>query len=913
MAEERTTRMPNAEQQAVIDDFSHNILLFASAGTGKTFTVAQKIARALREGRYRPEEILCLTFTVKACREMANDIVDYTQGLAGAEEVYCNTIHGFCYHLLRNEARLAGGRAAEPPVCDEVDCEQILQEIILPHVLARSLPHDRPLTNVNLFHLVSAIKRYRVLYELPRQPGVWHTVFRLLREREPAAFEKLFAFRYKGSYSVDRRLLHEMETHIDALITEYERYLQMEERLDYDDLIIGAWEALQEEPVRQRWLSRCRLLFVDEMQDTSLLEYKVLGRLFAENRIMMCGDYFQSIYGWRGAAPDAVLVDFEQRYQAKRYMLTRNYRATQMLTKACFGYLQNMFGDAVSHFYPPQPLAAQACSGEKIDLYTLPYPEAEADLIFDLLRRMPAKEREGVCILARSNRYIRLLYDCFRQRNAALPAGERLRFFTAGEDVNLFKRSEIKDILAYLRLVANPYDGVSLEWAVRRYLPAVTPYVRRKLREAGACGLSICSFLQQASYAQGDPYAPLLAAAEAGGAPLVVFDTETTGLDLARDEVIQIAAARVDAAGNILAQMNRFIRPTRMVSSRAEQVHGYSNEFLRHHGIAAQEALAEFRTFSAGAILVGHNSAAFDLAMIERALRENHLPPLAALAHYDTLPLVKMFYPELENHRLETLCQSFGIVNVRAHDAFSDVAATAAVLAHLLQNDLPRTAEKRQAIVTALLPRFRSFFAFYQELCRKLCEEGLFALTSCAVTEGGVRERYLAEPERLAAIDDLLEIVAVRAKTAQNQLAALYDLLLGASLSGGELDLLLRETHKIPMITVHQAKGCEFRTVFVAGVDEMNFPSYASQKSAGGEKDEQHLFYVALSRAREKLILTCSRNGISLRGHAYPQAESPYLADIPPQTLCRHAASAAEMALYTQAGAEKRGATDAKG
>ena len=173
MAEERTPRMPNAEQQAVINDFSHNILLFASAGTGKTFTVAQKIARALREGRYRPEEILCLTFTVKACREMADDIVDYTQGLAGAEEVYCNTIHGFCYHLLRNEARLAGGHAAEPPVCDEVDCEQILQEIILPHVLARSLPHDRPLTNVNLFHLVSAPRALRAA------PAAWRMAYRV--------------------------------------------------------------------------------------------------------------------------------------------------------------------------------------------------------------------------------------------------------------------------------------------------------------------------------------------------------------------------------------------------------------------------------------------------------------------------------------------------------------------------------------------------------------------------------------------------------------------------------------------------------------------------------------------------------------------------------------------------------------
>lgn len=879
-------RTPNLEQQRVIDDFTHNIILFASAGTGKTFTIAQKIAAAVRGGVCRPADILCLTFTVKACNEMAEDVAVYTQGLdsdgAGA---HCYTIHGFCYYLIKSEAKAAGDKYAEPSICDEVDSEQILQEIILPQALGRQPADNQPLTRVKLFYLVGAVKRYRVLYNMPRQPGVWRAVYELLRENEPQLFENLFSFSHKGSHATDYRLMKEMDTHIDTLVEAYNSYLLREDRLDYNDLIIQAWEYLQQEDVRRRWQARFRLVFIDEMQDISTLEYEVIKCLLNDNQVVMCGDYFQSIYGWRGAEPDLVLADYVQRYRAKRYTLTRNYRSTQLLANACFGYLKNAYGARIRSFYPDEMQAARADGGARIDYYTLPDAKAEAEKIFSLLRAAAPEERAAACVMARSNRYIRMLWEQMNVCNALLPEPERLRFFTVGEDLNLFKRTEIKDILAYLRLVADPYDAVAFEWVIRKYLPAVTPYVLRKLRQAGASGVAVSAFLQQASYTDGDPYAPLLALAD--GRPTVVFDTETTGLDLAKDEIIQVAAARIDADGNVLAQQTQFIQPSRPVSAAAERVHGYSDSFLRAHGVAPAQALARFREFCAGAVLVGHNSAAFDLALIERQLAENNLPPLQIRAHFDTMQIAKLFYPELEHYRLETLCGKMGVVNERAHDAFADVAATARVLAFLLREKLLPSAEKRRQIVRSLTPRFTAFYAFYQELRNILARGTLDELAAFAAAHGGVRGRYAADAEKSASIDDLLEIAAVKAKAA-SQYAALHELLLGASLSGSELDLLLRETRKIPIITVHQAKGCEFRTVFLAGVDEMNFPSFAARQTAGGEADERRLFYVALSRAKEKLILTRHRYAISLRGNSYEQAESPYLADIPEDAVIRY-------------------------
>ena len=120
------------DQRKVVENLSEHILLFASAGTGKTFTVAHRVANILQTGNAAPEQVLCLTFTIKAAGEMREDIRAIAG--AGADGVCVQTIHGFCYRLLKEEERRRSERYSQPHVIDEVDAETLLESIYLARV-----------------------------------------------------------------------------------------------------------------------------------------------------------------------------------------------------------------------------------------------------------------------------------------------------------------------------------------------------------------------------------------------------------------------------------------------------------------------------------------------------------------------------------------------------------------------------------------------------------------------------------------------------------------------------------------------------------------------------------------------------------------------------------------------------------
>ena len=121
-------RLPNQEQLRVIENLEENLLLFASAGTGKTFTVANRVSKILQTGRAEPHQILCMTFTTKACNEMRQDVAKYVG--AQANDVEIRTIHGFCFHLLREENRRRGDKYLDATVCDEADAEALLRSLL---------------------------------------------------------------------------------------------------------------------------------------------------------------------------------------------------------------------------------------------------------------------------------------------------------------------------------------------------------------------------------------------------------------------------------------------------------------------------------------------------------------------------------------------------------------------------------------------------------------------------------------------------------------------------------------------------------------------------------------------------------------------------------------------------------------
>ncbi len=945
-------KIPNAQQKQIIDDLENNIILFAGAGTGKTFTVANRVANILAQEKANGEQILCLTFTIKACNEMKEDILDYAGD--SAQNVQISTIHGFCYKLIVEELKRMGGEAANFTICDEIDQEEILKNILSSRFYAwtaeencrnLSLPRldsceicklgeeyywkfennllstrgelgqifngqefaplegfctncqcVQPLENnrcsvcgqefslyfenkefdifdkkIALRNLVSAIKHQR------EEEGFYtdnaekdnQRAFDTLREKKSAIFEDLISHyaRYHG-YLPDEEFLFAMEKFAGRFVTEYDEYLRLSGLLDFDDLIIKAKHILDSDEGASYWGNRYRFIILDEMQDTSELEYSVLRKVFVQNNIMLCGDFFQTIYGWRGSRPEEILGKYVREFHAKPYTLSENYRSTKTLAEASFAYLKNTY-PALMGKYCPESLEIYAEEeGDKIDCYAFDNREEEAAQIYRYLLRNKPKSAMDTCIIARSNKYIAELSKAFQRLEEERGAQDGLRFFTVEENFQFFKKPVIKDILAVLKLLVYPHNRASMERLSEKFVRQVGIKSIETLRSYHVLGVSICDFIDPQTYAFGDTYHHLIEAYYAHS--IVVYDTETTGLDVNKDEIVQLSAIKTGEGGKILDTLDLLIMPTIEIEEGAQKTHGFDLEYLKTHGaITAMEALERFSAFSYGCVLVGHNNLAYDKPLVARQFKENALLTPDVKAEYDTLMLAKQFYPQFDNYKLSTLCEYFSVVNECAHNALGDITATGKCLVELIERNILSTQKQRMEILAKYAPKFEKFYSFFEELRLRFVsgEE----IIQYIIDNLRLVKKYPLRVDRLAMQDMLLSLEEEK----ENRPAFLREYLRDAALSGSQLDVLIQKSNRIPIVTVHQAKGCEFDRVIIVGADDRNFPSYGARES-GNEEEEKKIFYVAITRAKRKLILTRAR----YHGK-YLAEETPYFWKIP--------------------------------
>ncbi len=903
----------------------------------------------MKENRAKAEEILCLTFTIKACNEMREDILQ----IAGAEgeKVMVNTIHGFCYKLLAEEGKRAGGSYGEIGICDEVDQEEILksllssrypywrleknaqalgvsapdlssccvgvgekgllwqtengrvnehgeyvegEETLLPvekicpvcKKLQRLTEHRcvecgeellLPLAEKEfaiyskrgaLRNLVSEIKHCR-------EDGSFFTgddevdyqrAYEYLKGEKEEAYQSLISYsvKYVG-YAPDEEFAKAMDEFAGRLVKEYDEHLRLSNLLDFDDLIMQAKRVVESDEGLAYWSQRYSYIVLDEMQDTSRLEFSLLKKIFSKNNVMLCGDFFQTIYGWRGSRPQEILEEYVREFSAKIYMLSVNYRATKTLARASFSYLKNSYPLLLGKYCPEKLEIESEEEGEKIFCYAFDNREEEAGRIYKYLSRRK-KEEGSVCVLARTNGYIAALsgyFDRFERET-----GEGLRFFTVEENHQFFKKPLVKDVLALIKLLFNPFDRVSMERIAKKYVRKVGVKSLEHLRNQNGIGVSVCSFLEGQSYEFGDSYHALLEGYESGN--IVVYDTETTGLDVQKDEPVQIAAVKIGKGGRLIDTLNLFIMPSVEISQGALETHGFTLETIRERGgISLREGLERFSAFAKGSVLVGHNNFGYDKSLIKRLLRAQAMPKLQAIAEYDTLAVAKQFYPTLENYKLETLCRYFNVQNERAHDAFGDIVATGKCLCKMIEERVLPTEGERREVLAKYAPKFEKLYAFMQALSGGLDENEPLA---ARVIDGlMLRKKYPTRADALT-MEDLIEGLDAPCEDREGYLR---EYVKNAALSGSQMDLLIAKSKKIPMITVHQAKGCEFDCVIIAGADDNNFPTYAAKRS-GNEEEEKKIFYVALTRAKKRLILTRA-----LQDGRHPLNETPYFWQIP--------------------------------
>ncbi len=341
------------------------------------------------------------------------------------------------------------------------------------------------------------------------------------------------------------------------------------------------------------------------------------------------------------------------------------------------------------------------------------------------------------------------------------------------------------------------------------------------------------------------------------------MDTETTGLDIDSDEIVELAALKGDE------EFYRILKPTCPETwarlDEASKIHGVTRERIEAEGVDPAQAFADFAEFIRGHVVVGHNLDAYDWPLILRQSGlEFDIPGTA-----DTLEISRRLL-KLTRYRLANVVEALGLPHREAHRAMEDVRMTADVL-NALKLKLAEHAPTRRKLISEVGRRFVELAAQVDDWRQRARTMTPLEIFDMLLYEGLLHEHYSRDENGELRLEHLQELRRILSR-----MSTLDEALEVASL-GLDLERQLGDADRVRILTVHQSKGLEFDTVFVARAVEGEFPSWRSLKE--NRLDEEHrLFYVAVSRARERLYVSWQQR--DSRGRS--QTPSRYLAAMRP-------------------------------
>ena len=395
----------NPEQRQAVLHTDGPLLILAGAGSGKTRVIASRAAYLIAEGHAEPDRLLAVTFTNKAAEEMRGRVERLVD--TGDRRLWISTFHALCARVLRREGGV--GLTRDFVIYDSSDQLAVVRQIL------RDLDIDDKLLPPR--QALSAISRAKNQMVPPGE----------LQQESWSARGELVVKVYEG----------------------YRRALGRANALDFDDLLLRTKELLETAaPVRRRYAERFRFVMVDEYQDTNVPQYRLIRLLTDEHRnLCVVGDPDQSIYKWRGADLRNIL-DFERDFpDATVVRLERNYRSTQVILDAAGAVIRQ------NRNRPEKRLWTDRTGGALIRCFRGGDDLEEADFVTARLREALAGNETPIGVLYRTNAQSRALEDALIREGIAYKIVGSVRFY---------ERREIKDALAYLRLLINPDDDVSL-------------------------------------------------------------------------------------------------------------------------------------------------------------------------------------------------------------------------------------------------------------------------------------------------------------------------------------------------------------------------------------------------------------------------------------------------------------------
>lgn len=856
-----------AEQQTVVDIDSGRHLVLAPPGTGKTQMLTERVKRALERG-VRPEEMICGTFTNRAAAEM-RDRVKAELGKDDDELPLIGTLHHICHRLLFGKHLV--------PQCRQVVDGNFRDETL--NMLKKMHPAPDFFLERHYMRDMDAgeIDYYR--YNRDYSDAINLTL--ALRAGTPTEFLPIRKNPCVG------------DTFVEDACDAYEKIKKDLFVFDFYDLLIETYKALTGGNLPPDF-SKYKWLQIDEVQDLSPLQWAIVDALAAPGAVFaFFGDYEQSIYSFLGASTK--LLD-RKAEDCEIHFFETNFRATSYLLDLLSRYSFKTLGSSFS--FLPFPAQYESGAGH-LRLV------AHADMgtvIREAASMLVSGATDNAAILVHTNEQADEAEACAKEVGVPYVKVSGFEFSS---------RKIFRDLAALMDIVANPLARVGWSRLVRHFAGRV---IRSQFEAQMLVGEMFAlridprdliddAFAQMRSL-RFETYRDIV---ERGR--FVVFDTETTGLNVREDHIVQLTGVEY-VKGKLGRRLNLFLKSPIPMPPEAESVHHISDAKLAEVGIDPADGVRQFLDFVGNGLLIAHNLR-FDKAMLANSCSRYGIPfDPEEIPMCDTLHLCRQLHPELTVYKLGTLLETFGLEGSNSHDALDDVLAAGNLFLHLVREGVELVGH--QADWLSAHARFVDAFSatasgYFAE--QKVRLDGPFDLRgelrafigysrdpnhplyTCSACKRMIKERRVGEADAMSEEMTIVEGEEISTESLMRPLEELFDYLETEYADDPrtfrqviEDDWYalskLREADLIPddanlvISTIHKAKGRQFDTVFIpycqdsysdwkSGRKVNGFPSFQVKFHGGDKAENERLLYVGMSRAKRNLVLASDNGEVS--------------------------------------------------
>ncbi len=849
-------------QIPVVEASQGHHLVLASPGCGKTHILAERI-RYARERGVKYEDMLCLTFTNRAAREMTNRI----QKVVGGDfsELMVGNVHRFCSKFLFEQGRIP----ADSAIIDDEEAVSIIadyrnedeegvtrdfnrykgyQTIIFFQHFIYQMEHRHPwkyylhpesFTDDDREAVKYLCASQKIEYDEQAVVNIYHHAQEYMDEANAPGLDAKTADRI-------RVLLWKM-----YYANCYARYKEENHLFDFEDLLLYTYDIYRSDPTCKRypWIQ------VDEVQDLNGMQLAIIDLLTAEDNpmVMYLGDEQQAIFSFMGAKVETLTL-LKMRCKGNIHHLQRNHRSPKYLLDVFNDYAEKQL-NIDRELLPLSDNDTKATSGDLRIIHSSTIEAEHKDIAAEALRLYEQNKEERTAVIVSANS------DADRISEAMTEAG-LTHFKVSGRD--LFDTPDVKLLLAHLSVLSNEHNSIA--WT--RIMKGVRAFpshalARRFNWKLKQLALSPSDFFL---YPESCYTAEFLRAYD--DEEIVVFDTETTGLNVFQDDIIEIAAIRIKGGEVVGEPLDLYIETDKpilpMLGDKENPMYA-----IYHEKMSTGELLSP----------------------VDALRRCNDTMQAHPIRCFDSLKLIRLLAPSLHSYKLESLLETFQLTGVNSHQAIDDVKATISLVRlcaeKAREKQVQQAAFIRHPKVKPFANVLRSNYGErYREAVNRLYQlstnhEPALVNELSTAYHAFRSDGLIGDIPRLDYILRYLRIDMLTDETVANALAPQLSQYVMDINTLKEADFCNSKSihERIYVTTVHKAKGLEFDNVIIFDAADGRYPN-AYNKTKQQDEEDARKFYVAMSRAKRRLFIAYALQMVDRHGRVFNRELTPLMDSI---------------------------------